>query len=102
MATIKGNKKVAKVRGEQWRKKLIQGKKDALVAPTKLKIARANRGVSQRQLASIIDVSLATYGGIERGKRSLSQKAASSIATHLKMSQTKLFKEAAKERLVAI
>jgi DNA-binding XRE family transcriptional regulator len=102
MATLKGNKLVSKKRGAEWKAKLIQGKKDALVNPTKLKVTRANKAVSQRELAKAIGVSLATFGGIERGKRTTSKEAAAKIASKLKLPVGKLFKANEKERYVAL
>lgn len=102
MSTLKGNKLVAKKRGSAWKAKLIQGKKDALINPTKLKLTRANKAVSQAELAKAIGVSLATFGGIERAKRSTSKEAATKIAQRLKVSVGKLFKENERERMIAL
>lgn len=102
MSTKAGNKIVAKKRGAEWKAKLIQGKKDALIHPTKLKLTRANKAVSQAELAKAIGVSLATFGGIERGKRTTSKEAAQKIAQKLKINVGKLFKENEKERMIAL
>jgi len=102
MATKQGNKIVAKKRGAEWKAKLIKGKKDALVNPTKLKVRRASIAISQRDLAKTIGVSLATFGGIERGKRTTSKEAALKIAQKLKVAVNKLFKANEKERMIAL
>lgn len=103
MATVKGNNKVAKSRGEAWVKSLIKGKMEAQLNPTILKTLRIKKAVSQAELASLIKVSLATYGGIERAKKAAAKNKAEAIASRLGSSLNSIFKPTKKEnRYVAI
>jgi DNA-binding XRE family transcriptional regulator len=92
MSSIKGNRKVAKNRGYNWNKKLIEGRIDAELHPTKLKLGRVRRLVSQQKIAQNLGISLATYGAIERSRRATSQKTASTICELLKFSLAEIFR----------
>lgn len=83
MASKAGNRKVAKNRGYNWEKKLIEGRIEAELHPTKLKLIRIKKLASQEKVAQNLGISLATYGAIERARRLASQKTASKIASFL-------------------
>jgi DNA-binding XRE family transcriptional regulator len=92
MASLKGNQKIAKNRGYNWHKKLIEGRIDAELHPTKLKLSRIRRLVSQETVAQKLGISLATYGAIERARRPTSQKTATSICAVLKFPLNEIFR----------
>ena len=69
MASLKGNRKIAKRRGKTWRNKLVKGKREAKLKPSNLYLLRTEQGFSQSDIANSLGISLATYGAIERGKR---------------------------------
>lgn len=87
------NKKVASLRGDSWKKNLKKGWLDSQMHPTKLKLARVSRGLSQTDAAKVANLSLSTYGGIERGKRPVSKKTIDLLAKSLKVTPEVLFKQ---------
>lgn len=91
MATTTGNRKIAASRGATWRSKLVAGRMDSTLHPTHLRLKRAQKLVSQDQLASELGVSLSTYGAIERGRRSVTKETASKLSGILGASVNSLF-----------
>jgi DNA-binding XRE family transcriptional regulator len=102
MSTTKGNVKIAKARGDDWKKKLSKGKLDAQLHPTVIKMVRVNKAVSQADLAKLLKVSLATYGAIERGKRSANLTVARALNKKLGGNLAYFFKETKSKRFLAI
>jgi DNA-binding XRE family transcriptional regulator len=101
MREIKWNDKVSKSRGKDWKKKLVQGRLDAALNPTKLKLARVKANLSQEAVAKQAGLSLATYGAIERSKRPLRAEAAQKISKVLKTPLTRLFQDTVKGKFIA-
>ncbi len=93
MKKISHNKKVAMKRGEDWKKKLVQGKHEAQLNPTIIKKLRVAKGESQDTIAAKLGVSLATYGAIERGLRAVKKHLAQYIADCYDSKIEKLFSE---------
>ncbi len=77
------NKKVAKNRGIEWNKKLVQGRLEARINPTIMRIFRVEKGLSQTKLASELGMTYATYGAIEAGKRAVKKEIADKISSVL-------------------
>jgi DNA-binding XRE family transcriptional regulator len=98
---LAGNQKVAKSRGEEWKRKLVRGKHDARFNPTALRELRIQKNVSQVELAKEIGVGLSSYGSIERAKRPISVSRATLIAKKLDISLKKLFKIERDGKMVA-
>lgn len=92
MASIEGNRKIAKHRGDQWKQNLVTGRLDAELHPTKIKLGRLRKLISQTKLAQNLGISLATYGAIERGRRPALTKTAKKISTVLKINLKDLFR----------
>jgi DNA-binding XRE family transcriptional regulator len=101
MASPIGNKIVSQNRGKAWKAKLVAGKLDSQLNPTALKLRRVNKAISQDALAELIGVSLSTYGGIERGKRTVRPETAKQLAEALSASVTQLFQKGDAGKLVA-
>lgn len=89
------HKKIAKNRGSQWRKNLVLGRRDSQLNPSLIKLARLKLGIDQSLIAEKLDVSVSTFGAIERGKQMVKLAKAREIAKILKMSVDKLFKQTA-------
>lgn len=85
------NRKVASLRGESWRESILLGRHEAARYPTHLRLVRLKKSMSQEQIAEAIGVSLATYGGIERGKRHVYQDRAEKLSKYLHLPVSKLF-----------
>lgn len=102
MASLKGNKKVAKKRGKNWRNKLVLGKREAKLKPSNLYLERTKTGLSQSDIADSMGVSLATYGAIERGKRTAKIVLMKEIADKFNMKYCDLFKLAKNGKGLAI
>ena len=93
MASSKGNKKVAKNRGDNWKKKLLTGKLQAALNPTLIKMKRVEKGIPQTSMAKEMSVSLATYGSIELGKIGVKLPYAEFMSRFLGVSLDKAFKK---------
>lgn len=87
------NQKVAQNRGKDWKKKLLTGRLEAQKNPTKLKLARVKRGLSQGIVAQEIGVTYATYGAIENAHRPVTEERAKRIAQQLGVSFSNAFAE---------
>lgn len=85
------NKNVAKNRGEEWRKSLVQGKLDAQLNPSKLKILRVKMKVPQETIADRAKLTLTYYGMIERGTRKASKEHADKICAAVGKKISELF-----------
>lgn len=92
MSSKEGNKKVAANRGNIWRENLISGRLDAELHPTRLKLARLKRRMSQGAIASKLGISLATYGAIERSRRMAAKKTVDKISEQLRCPIKQLFR----------
>lgn len=90
---IKRNQKVAKNRGEIWQSKLKEGRLDAQLNPTKLKVKRVKLQISQDEMSTLLNLHRSTYGAIERSKRLVSEKRASLIAEKVKDQKDSLFRK---------
>lgn len=88
---IRRNRKVVEARGDSWRKKVVQGKYDAKTNPSVLCQQRVKKGLTQTELANEIEVSLSSYGAIERGARPVKGLIAFAIAKKLRMNTDELF-----------
>lgn len=101
MRNINWNKKVAKTRGEAWKKALVEGKMESKLNPTILQKVRALKKVPQTSVATAMNLSLATYGAIERSKRPVKTEMAKKIALFFGKNSANLFKKHDKDKLVA-
>lgn len=87
------NKKVARNRGEAWRKNLVSGRFKILNNPTTIRIKRMKKGLTQGAIASSLGLTYTTYGAIETGTRPVKQERAIAIAKQLKISLDKAFRQ---------
>lgn len=87
------NRKIAANRGDAWRKKLVAGKYESQNSPTIIKTARIGKAISQDAVAKELDISLASYGSIERGIRPIKKPLALFIANYFNLKLEKAFKE---------
>lgn len=99
MREINWNYKVSANRGPAWKKKLVAGRLDAVLNPTKLREKRVRLQLSQDALATKLGLSLATFGSIERGKRRVRREMADKIAKVLKVKKADIFAEDGKKFL---
>ncbi len=86
MSSLKGNRLVAQVRGQSWKQALLKGKLQSQQSPTALKLLRVEKGVSQTVLAKEIQMSLASYGNIERGRIGVKRHLALYLADYFSVS----------------
>ena len=101
MASEKGNKKIAKKRGKNWKSNLIKGHLDSNLNPSILKMKRIKKDLSQTDMTKVVKLSLASYGAIERGKRPTNLEVANQIAKKLKLSKKTLFNMDKKGKYIA-
>lgn len=101
MATTAGNRKIAAIRGEAWRSKLVHGKLDAAIHPTHLKLKRVQKLLSQDYIAKEIGLSLSTYGAIERGTRPVTKEIAQKVSILVGSPTSSLFTQSSAGKLVA-
>ena len=95
------NQKVAKNRGSSWKSKLITGKLDAMMNPTRLRLIRTKKGLSQDILASKLNIALSSYGAIERGIRPLKDDRAKKLSSILGKSKSYLFRKHGENKFIA-
>jgi DNA-binding XRE family transcriptional regulator len=85
------NKKVAKNRGDKWKKSVATGKLYTAMNPTPLRQVRVKAGWSQQKLSDKLGLSLSTYGDIERGKRRMREPVMKKIVKLLNIRSSKIF-----------
>ncbi len=97
------NKKVAKCRGEEWKRKLKVGKLKTAEKPTKIRVLRVKLGWSQSDLLGKISIkSLTTLSKLEKGNSAVSFKVAREISKALTTTVPNLFtKENDKRKYIA-
>lgn len=101
MRKITWNGKVAKSRGDGWKKSLVAGKLKAKMNPTSLQTVRARKSIPQIDVAQGLGLSLSTYGAIERSRRLVKEDIAKKIAGYFGKSPKQLFKSVRKGKFVA-
>lgn len=94
---LQWHQKIAMNRGEDWKKNLSQGKRHAALNPSVIKIARHKLGLDQATFAQKLDISVSTFGSIERGIQPVKLDKARVIAKMLKQPIDKIFKPAASD-----
>lgn len=102
MRKMDWNSKIVKSRGDSWKRKLSEGRLDAEMNPTKLKVARVSKGMSQEEAAKRFKLSNSTYGGIERGLRLLSKARAEVISKNFGKPMKALFDLKTDAKYIAI
>lgn len=90
MGSIEGNRKVAKNR-KNHSKALFEGKKQAGLKPSRLKLARLDKGLTQLNICEKLDLKQASYAAIETGKRAVSTDRAKKIAKVLRRKVEEIF-----------
>jgi len=99
---LERNRKVAKARGERWKKALRRAKFDLANNLTVIKEARFKKGFSQQELFPKLGLySKPTYSRIETGRVCVKLERAEKIAKALGVSLNKAFKKQG-ERFKAI
>ena len=93
MSTYERNRTVAALRGEAWRSNLVRGKMESQFFPSAIKIIRVKKRLSQYEVSKLLGISIASFGGIERGSRPAKPKVAKKISAILETPANKLFKE---------
>lgn len=90
---LQRNRKVARNRGESWKKSLLQASFERnLSNATRMKAVRVQKGLTQKELASKIGASsLQTFRNIEQGRKSLNESAAKKIANVLGVKLNDIF-----------
>lgn len=97
------NKRIAGLRGEKWRKKLIKNKLFRTEFPTAMKHRRVNEGLSQKDMIGRVGIKvLNTYGRIERGEGYAKKDVAEKIAKTLGTDVNEIFIEAMPGKFLAI
>lgn len=89
------HRKIADSRGDEWRKNLVEGRRDSQLNPSIIKLARLKLGIDQSSIAKQLDVSVSTFGAIERGHQKVKTDTARVISKILRQSVDKLFRPAA-------
>jgi DNA-binding XRE family transcriptional regulator len=87
---IARNRKIALVRGNNWKESLIKGKLNMNKKSTLMAELRVGRGLSQNAIANLLQISLASYGAIERGK-GIKKIMANYLADFFKRETSELF-----------
>ena len=97
------NQKIAGLRGDKWRKKLIEKKLYKTEHPTALKYRRVELGISQKEMLHRVGIkTLNSYGRIERAEAYASQERAEKIASVLNTALLSLFVKVQNDKYLAI
>lgn len=96
------HKKIAANRGESWKENFMQGRRDAVLNPSLIRLQRVKKSLDQSDIAKSLGVSESTFGAIERGKRLVKQDVALKISSKLGVSVSKLFKSTGKKYVAII
>jgi DNA-binding XRE family transcriptional regulator len=94
------NRKIAEVRGESWRRSLLKGKSRKRKSISILALSRVKLGLSQDQLSKMLQICLAAYGSIERGRTGVKIHKASYIASIFQIQVEEIFYEHEKKYYV--
>lgn len=95
------NQKVAANRGKSWKKALLSGRLDASRNPTKIRLARVKKSLSQTDVATSLGLTYATYGSIETGKRPVQEERAAQISELLGLKVSIAFAPYKEGKLIA-
>ncbi len=96
-STLSGNKKVASIRGNSWKKNLMKAKLESKMNPAKMKLIRIEIGLSQPDIAKKLGLTHSTFSSIETRQRLVKESRSVEIADILKVKPSKIFKKAEKE-----
>lgn len=92
-AKPKWHQKIATARGSSWHKNMLIGRREAVLNPSNVRLARLKKNVHQSAIAKHLDMSESTFGAIERAKRPVKAELAKQISSHLGMPIEKLFRQ---------
>jgi DNA-binding XRE family transcriptional regulator len=95
------NAKVAANRGDDWKKKLREGKMQSRMHPSIIYKTRLFKNLTQADIAKMLNVTIPTYGAIERSKRPLNEDRANKICKILNTSPQHLFKRLNDNKFIA-
>lgn len=99
MASLEGNRKIWEKtkKSPKMRKKfsnsLLAGKLEAAMNPSKIKLARLEKNLSQSQVAEKLGMSQASFASIESKNRQVKKDRAEKLAKLLKKNIEDLFKK---------
>ena len=96
------HRKIARNRGDSWKKNVLAGRRDALLNPSNIRIARLSLNILQSTIAEKLNLSESAFGAIERGKQKVKETVAKQIAKILNLPLKKLFVPAGKEKYLAV
>lgn len=102
--SLSWHNKIAKNRGSKWQKSLIEGKRNAMLKPSILRIARLERGFQQEDMISKLSLSRSSYCAIERGRQPVKIETAKLISSKVNRPMSELFKRHEKhdDKFIAI
>ena len=85
--------KIAAARGSSWHRNMLNGRREAVLNPSMIRLARLKKSVHQAEISKKLDLSESTFGAIERGKRPVKTDTANAIASYLNQPVEKLFRQ---------
>ena len=98
----KRNSQVAANRTQSWKQALVRGKLDARLNPSKIYSVRANKKAAQIDVAKALNLSLSTFGAIERKKRQVPEHTAKKIGQVLGVKFDSIFKKLDNSKYLAL
>lgn len=95
--------KIAQSRGQSWLKSVVEGKRDAILNPSLLRIARLEKGLDQADIAKSLKISNSSYCAIERGHQAVKAPLAKEISDKVGKIPVSLFEKhpTLKNKLIA-
>lgn len=101
MASRAGNRKIGEKRGSQWVENLKNGRRESMLSPSRIRLIRLKRGLSQEEVAKALGLTESTYQAIERGKRMVDFERANQVAAYFKGITRNLFSKVSKDKFKA-
>lgn len=96
------HRKIADARGERWKKNVMAGRRDAMLNPSNVRLARVKANILQSAIADELGISESAFGAIERGRQKVKLEMAKKIAERLSLPVKKLFSPVGKEKYLAV
>lgn len=85
--------KIAANRGKKWKASLVKGRREAMLKPSNLRIARLSRNLEQSDMIPELKISKSSYCAIERGRQAVKLDKAKIISLIVKKPLLELFEK---------
>lgn len=96
------HRKIADARGEEWKKNVLEGRREVQLNPSNIRILRLRKKLMQSVFAKKLNMSESAFGAIERGHQPVPKETADKISSLLGAPIAKLFKPEGKKFVAVV